>query len=248
MLKAENQLSGESFEMPNYRPIFPNIFTAGNIFCGFLSLIYAAEGKPMAAAWLIVFAGILDAFDGKVARLSGGATELGKELDSLADFISFGIAPAFLIHTFKLNVFGEGGLIVGFMYITASGYRLARFNLLSSSDEKQNFLGLPVPIAAMGLIGYIIFCHHIWGQIEYAEYLIVMMILFSALMVSQIEYYALPDNFNTRENRIKLLYIIALAIAGLIKPRLLMFPMFLIYILGGLILEGIRIIKNSKNE
>lgn len=234
--------------MPNYRPIFPNIFTAGNIFCGFLSLIYAAEGKPTAAAWLIVFAGILDAFDGKVARLSGGATDLGKELDSLADFISFGIAPAFLIHTFKLNVFGDGGLIIGLMYITASGYRLARFNLLSASDEKKNFLGLPVPIAAMALIGYIIFCYNIWGQIEYAEYLIIMMILFSALMVSQVEYFALPDNFNTRENRIKLLYIIVPAIACIIKPRLLIFPVFLIYILLGLVMEGVRIVKNGKHN
>ncbi|NMC44857.1 MAG: CDP-diacylglycerol--serine O-phosphatidyltransferase [candidate division Zixibacteria bacterium] len=229
--------------MPNYRPIFPNIFTAGNIFCGFLSLISAAEGEPTHAAWLIILAGFLDGLDGKVARLSGGGSALGKELDSLADFISFGVAPAFLVYTFKLNVLGKWGWIIGLVYITAAGYRLARFNLLATSDEKKHFLGLPVPGAALTLVSYVIFCYAIWDQIEYGEYLVSMMILFSALMVSQIEYEAVPDKFNTRANRLKLLYMVILALAALIRPRLLMFPIFLLYIAAGIIKEAVRVVK-----
>jgi CDP-diacylglycerol--serine O-phosphatidyltransferase len=229
--------------MPNYRFIFPNIFTVASVFCGFLSIISAAEGEPTTAAWLIILAGFLDALDGKIARLSGGASELGKELDSLADMVSFGVAPAFLIYTFKLHTFGKWGWIIGLVYITASGYRLARFNLLAQSEEKRNYLGLTVPVSALTLASYIILCYHLWGRVEYGEYLITMMILFSALMVSQIEYDALPDNFNTRENRIKIIYIVGLVLAALINPRLLMFPFFVVYIMIGLVKEGFRIVR-----
>ena len=229
--------------MPNYRPIFPNIFTFGNIFCGYLSIISAAEGEPTQAAWFILLAAFLDTLDGKVARLSGGSTEVGKELDSLADFISFGVAPAFLIYTFKLNALGKWGWIIGMVYITAAGYRLARFNLLAASEEKKRFVGLPVPAAAVTLTSFIIMGYEIWGRVEYGEFLISMIILFSALMVSQVEYEFIPDNFSTRENRLKLLYIVVLAIAALIKPRLLMFPIFALYIAYGLLRESARIIK-----
>lgn len=231
--------------MTNYRPIFPNIFTFGNIFCGFLSIISAAEGEPTNAAWFILLAGFLDTLDGKVARLSGGVTEVGKELDSLADFISFGVAPAFLIYSFKLNALGKWGWIIGMVYITAAGYRLARFNLLAASEEKKKFVGLPVPVAAITLTSFIIMCYDIWGQVEYGELLVSMTFLFAALMVSQVEYEAVPDNFSSREDRLKLLYIVALVLAALIKPRLLMFPLFAVYIAFGLVRESIRIIKQA---
>ncbi|MCK5127067.1 MAG: CDP-diacylglycerol--serine O-phosphatidyltransferase [candidate division Zixibacteria bacterium] len=231
--------------MANYRPIFPGVFTVGSIFCGFLSIISAAEGDPNTAAWLILLAAFLDGLDGKVARLSGGVSDLGKELDSLADFLSFGIAPAFLVYTFKLNAFGKWGWIIGLVYITASGYRLARYNLLATSEEKGNFLGLPVPVAAVTLAGYVLFCYEVWGSLEYHEYLISFMLIFAGLMVSQVEYDAIPDSFNTRENRIKLLYIVALALAVIFKPRLLIFPLFVLYIGSGLFREAKRIIKTA---
>jgi len=231
--------------MPNYRPIFPNIFTTGNLICGFLSIISAAEGDPTQAAWFIILAGFMDALDGKVARFSGATSSFGKELDSLADIISFGLAPAFLIYTFKLNALGKWGWIIGMVYISAAAFRLARFNLLAQSDEKVNFVGLPVPPAGLALASYVIFCYHIWGQIEYGEYLISMIIVFSFLMVSQVEYDTIPDHFNSRQNRIKLLYLVGLALAALIKPRLLMFPVFLLYVVFGLVKEAVRIIMST---
>jgi len=231
--------------MPNYRPIFPNIFTTGNLICGFLSIISAAEGDPTQAAWFVILAGFMDALDGKVARFSKAASAFGKELDSLADMISFGVAPAFLIYTFKLNVLGKWGWIIGMVYISASAFRLARFNLLAQSEEKKNFLGLPVPAAGIALSTFIIFCYHVWGRVEYGEYLVSMTVLFSALMVSQVEYDTIPDRFQTRQDRLKLVYIVALALAALIKPRLLMFPVFSVYIAVGLIKEAIRIVKSA---
>jgi CDP-diacylglycerol--serine O-phosphatidyltransferase len=229
--------------MPNYRPIFPNIFTTGNLICGFLSIISASEGDPTQAAWFIILAGFLDALDGKVARFSGATSSFGKELDSLSDVISFGLAPAFLIYTFKLHALGKWGWILGVVYISAAAFRLARFNLLAQTEEKKNFMGLPVPPAGLTLASYVIFCYSIWGRIEYSEYLISMTILFSGLMVSQIEYDTIPDHFNSRQNRIKLLYLVGLALAALVKPRLLMFPVFLLYVAIGLVKEAIRIAK-----
>jgi CDP-diacylglycerol---serine O-phosphatidyltransferase len=231
--------------MPNYRPIFPNIFTTGNLICGFLSIISAAEGDPTQAAWFVILAGFMDALDGKVARFSKAASAFGKELDSLADMISFGVAPAFLIYTFKLNVLGKWGWIIGMVYISASAFRLARFNLLAQSEEKKNFMGLPVPAAGIALSTFIIFCYHVWGRVEYGEYLVSMTVLFSALMVSQVEYDTIPDRFQTMQDRLKLLYIVILALAALIKPRLLMFPVFSIYIAVGLVKEAIRIVKSA---
>jgi CDP-diacylglycerol--serine O-phosphatidyltransferase len=229
--------------MPNYRPIFPSIFTTGNMICGFLSIVSASEGDPTQAAWFIILAGFLDALDGKVARFSRAMSAFGKELDSLADVISFGVAPAFLIYTFKLHALGKWGWVIGIVYISASAFRLARFNLLAQSEEKKNFMGLPVPAAGLTLATFVIFCYHVWGRIEYGEYLISMIIIFSALMVSQVEYDTIPDHFNTRKDRIKLLYIVCLGAAALIKARLLMFPGFLLYIIFGLVKEAIRIVK-----
>jgi len=229
--------------MPNYRPIFPNIFTTGNLICGFLSIISAAEGDPTQAAWFIILAGFLDALDGKVARFSGATSAFGKELDSLSDMISFGIAPAFLVYSFKLSALGKWGWIIGVVYISAAAFRLARYNLLAQSEEKKNFMGLPVPPAGLTLAAFVIFCHQLWGGIRYDEYLISMMIVFSGLMVSQVEYDTIPDHFNSRQNRIKLLYLVVLALAALIKPRLLMFPVLLLYVAIGLIKEAVRIVK-----
>jgi len=234
--------------MPNYRPLLPNIFTVANIACGFSALVAAAGGEPTKAAWLILLAGLMDAFDGKVARLAGGSSDMGKEFDSLADFCSFGLAPAFLIDSLNLALFGKWNWIIGLVYIVASGYRLARFNLLATSDEKKDFLGLPVPFAAVTLASYIIFCYDIWGGVIFDEYTVAMMIILAGLMVSQVEYYALPDNFYTRENWLKLLYIFLLALALIFEPRLLLFPLFVAYIIYGMVREVSRMLKTAASH
>ena len=84
--------------MSRYRGLMPGIFTMGNVVCGFLAILSAFEGAITTACWFIILAGFLDALDGKVARLSGGSSQFGVELDSLADFLSFGVAPATLVH------------------------------------------------------------------------------------------------------------------------------------------------------
>lgn len=226
--------------MSNYKGIIPGTFTMGNLVCGFLSILSAFEGHFTTACWFIVLAGFLDALDGKIARISGGASQFGIELDSLADFLSFGIAPAVLMHTIKLNALGKWGWVISVVFIMAASYRLARFNLLADTEEKKNFLGLPVPAAALALVSFIIFSYYIWGQLEYSEFLVSMIVLFAFLMVSQVQYEIFPDRFDTPQSRVLLAIALGSALAIVFNPRLLLFPFFSLYILWGMVREIYR--------
>ena len=223
------------------RGFFPGMFTMGNVACGFLAILSAFDGNIIHACWFVVLAGFLDALDGKVARLSGSTSQFGVELDSLADFLSFGVAPAVIVYVIKLQELGDWRFIISLVYILAAAYRLARFNLLADSDEKKDFLGLPVPAAAFGLVSFVIFCYSIWGRLEYSEILITMIVLFAFLMVSQVQYDAVPDKFLTRRARIKLVILLLAGVALLIKPRLMLFPLTALYILLGMAMELLRL-------
>ncbi len=231
--------------MSNYRGIFPGTFTMGNVVCGFLAILSAFEGHITTACWFVILAAFLDALDGKVARLSGGSSRFGIELDSLADFLSFGVAPAVLVYSIKLNSLGKWGWIISVVYIMAAAYRLARFNLFATTDEKKNFMGLPVPIAALAMVSFIIFSYDIWDKLEYGELLVSMIILFAFLMVSQVRYETLPDRFDTKQSRIKLAIILIVAVMAVFRPRLLLFPIFSLYILYGMIWEVYRLFYKS---
>jgi len=109
--------------------VIPNLFTAINMFCGFFSIIEASNGNINYAAWLIFVAALFDALDGIVARLTNSSSELGIELDSLSDVISFGAAPAFILYKTFLYQFDVYGIIIASLPMIAGGFRLARFNL-----------------------------------------------------------------------------------------------------------------------
>jgi len=219
-----------------YRQIFPGIFTMGNLFCGFASILTCVRGdNPTEAAWLIILAAFFDFLDGIVARLSKGASRFGVELDSLADVVSFAVAPAVLLYAFKLIEFGNWGWIVGFAYIMAGTYRLARYNLTAKIETKGNFIGLPVPVAAIGLASFVIFCNHLWGEIRLDKFLAIMLVTFSALMVSTIEYETMPKfDFRIRRNRIKVLVLLGAGLIILVRTRLAMFPLVALYVFMGI--------------
>lgn len=234
--------------MPSYRGIFPGTFTMGNVVCGFLAILSAFEGNITTACWFIVLAGFLDALDGRVARLSGGTSQFGIELDSLADFLSFGIAPAMLVYSIKLNALGKWGWVISIVYIMASAYRLARFNLLADTEEKKDFLGLPVPAAAVTLVSFVIFCYNLWDGLKFGELLVSMIILFAFLMVSQVQYDTFPERFDTKQNRIKLAVLLGAAVIVIFRPRLLLFPVLASYILFGMIRELYRLFYVSVSK
>lgn len=221
--------------MTKYKGMLPGTFTMGNVVCGFLAILSAFDGNVTTACWLVILAGFLDVLDGKIARLSGTTSQFGVELDSLADFLSFGVAPAVIVHSIQLVNMGKWGWLISVVYIMAASFRLARYNVLADSDEKQDFMGLPVPIAAAALVSYIIFSFELWGGLRHGEILVSIVILNAVLMVSQIEYVAMPDNFNSSRNRIRLVLLIMSGVAIILQPRLLLFPISAAYILFGIV-------------
>lgn len=222
----------------------------GNMLCGFISILQSFEGEAIHAAWLIILAGFFDALDGKIARISRSASRFGIELDSFADFVSFGIAPAVIFYSFRLYVLGTWGWLLGFLFIICGAFRLARFNIEARLEEKPYFTGLPIPVAAITLCGYTLFSYELWGELLYPEVLITLVIVFSALMVSGIEYETLPRfSLNSKKNLIKLIYILVALIAVLLKPRLAIFPLGMIYVLSGIVREVYQLVHmEPKNE
>ncbi len=228
-----------------YKSMIPGLFTMGNVVCGFIAIMSAFEGKVTEACWFIILGAFLDVLDGKVARLSGGSSQFGIELDSLADFLTFAIAPAVLVFTVKLSALGKWGWMISLIFIMAAAYRLARFNILASTEEKKEFLGLPVPAAALALITFILFSYDTCGGLEYSEILLGMIVLFSFLMVSQVQYDTFPDNFSDRQGRIKLVLLLASIVIIIFNPRQLLFPFMSLYILFGMIREFIRLMSKG---
>lgn len=235
--------------MKKVRGIFPGIFTMGNLFCGFLSILSSLDGNAIHASWLIILAGFFDALDGWIARFSRATSRFGIELDSLADFISFGIAPAVIFYSFKLYVLGKWGFIVGFVFILCGAFRLARYNLNAKSEKSNHYTGLPIPMSACTIAGYALFCYYLWGELRFPEILISMIIAFSGLMVSSISYDTLPSfHLGNRKNNLKLMYVGVALVALLIKPSLAFFPLGILYVLSGVGREIYGILHNPKKE
>ncbi|MCL5059032.1 MAG: CDP-diacylglycerol--serine O-phosphatidyltransferase [Actinobacteria bacterium] len=124
--------------------VLPNVITGANLVVGMLAVIYAVQGRYVTGAIMILVAAVLDRFDGKLARKMGTNSEFGKELDSLADLISFGVAPALTAYLWKLNDLGLPGILLIILFVLCGALRLARFNVM---DVTGHFLGVPITIA-----------------------------------------------------------------------------------------------------
>src|SRR6202163_3114533 len=129
--------------------LLPSLLTLGNMFCGYACIVYAMRGEYQTAAPFIGFAIVLDILDGRIARMTGTTSAFGVEFDSLADVISFGIAPAILSFAWGLQPLGRLGWAAGFLFVSAAAMRLARFNIQSGTGgDKRYFVGMPSPAAA----------------------------------------------------------------------------------------------------
>jgi len=177
--------------------VVPSLFTLFNLFFGIWSMVLASRGEFYRASWYIFFAGILDALDGRVARLSNTGTRFGGELDSLVDVVSFGVAPAFLIYMLVFWNAGQAEWIFCFFYVMAVAIRLARFNVTQAGAPKSAFIGLPSPAAGMTLATYYPFTQTAVYQgalrgLPWHHLLQFLMILLTILMVSQVRYATVP--------------------------------------------------------
>ncbi len=135
--------------------ILPNLFTTGNLFCGFYAIVQAMNGRFEQSAMAIFFAMILDSLDGRVARLTNTQSAFGEQYDSLADMLSFGAAPALVVYEFTLKGMGKLGWIAAFVYVAGAALRLARFNANIGVVDKKFFQGLASPAAAALVAGFV---------------------------------------------------------------------------------------------
>lgn len=225
----------------NFRKTFyvlPNLFTLSSVLCGFVSLALSASAPSEAnfylAAIAIVFGLFFDTFDGRVARMTKTQSELGRELDSLADVITFGAATALMVYKWALTSFGRLGIFIAGLYVCAGALRLARFNVLSQRDEAAGqkkpgkyTVGLSIPLAASVLVLMVIVSHNA-GQYRIVSEgsTAVIVVVLSALMVSRVRFRSFKD---LRPNRktiatVILLFggIAAVWIAGLEKALTLL--------------------------
>lgn len=195
--------------------ILPNVFTSMNLFCGYLSILFTSRQEFLEAGWIIVLAVICDILDGRLARLTSVTSRFGAELDSLADLVSFGVAPAFLVYSRYLSDYPLLGLVSTSMFVLCGALRLARFNITPPS-EKDVFIGLPIPAGAGILITLTIFEMQFVQVFRVPDIIIpVVVIVTSLLMVSQIEYPAMKKSKRTGPQRqlLVLFVVIALVVA-----------------------------------
>jgi CDP-diacylglycerol--serine O-phosphatidyltransferase len=169
--------------------LLPSLFTLGNMFCGYMCIVHAMRGDYESAAPFIGVAVVLDMLDGRIARMTGSASAFGVEFDSLADVISFGIAPAIMAYAWGLMPLGRLGLAAGFLFVSAAAIRLARFNIQSGTRvDKRYFAGMPSPAAA-GVIASTVYAYP-WGLYDYRAALpaLAVVLVPAALMVSTIRF------------------------------------------------------------
>ena len=219
--------------------ILPSALTLGNLFFGIWAIVSAARSDYERAAWLIVFAGILDTLDGRVARVTQTGSRFGEELDSLVDAISFGVAPALIMYFIFLS---EGwGWIAAFFYVAAAVTRLARFNVEQAGHAKVAFHGLPSPSAGMLLATYHpfsqtqFFVNHL-SHFKWPELMTALMIMTAMLMMSHVLYPVVPKfGFRTFKGIRNGLFILTVLVLGITVPSIFFFPALLMYLMYGVL-------------
>ncbi|PIE33524.1 CDP-diacylglycerol--serine O-phosphatidyltransferase [candidate division KSB3 bacterium] len=172
--------------------LLPNLFTLGNIFFGFFSIISTINGAYTRAAYAIVISAFFDVFDGQVARATNSTSKFGVEFDSLADLVSFGMAPGVLAYLWVLKPLGRFGWLGAFLFLVCGALRLARFNVQVEVVSSDRFIGLPIPCAAGMLASTILFLEHyaefIGAPHHYSFAIAVLVYMLAILMVSNVRY------------------------------------------------------------
>ena len=217
----------------NSRVILPNILTLIGVCIGLSSIKFAFDGKFELSVIAVIVAGIIDGLDGRIARLISGTSKVGKELDSLTDVISFGVAPAFIMYFWTLSEIGRLGWLISLIYVICVALRLARFNISSGGEPswKDNFFeGIPSPAGGVLVLMPLIYNFSEF-QLFNLNYKIVVPILFiitSVLLISKIPTYSLKKIVVRRSATIFLLFIV-----------ILYFGLLLIYTFNTLVISGI---------
>lgn len=232
--------------------LLPNLFTTAGLFAGFYAIVAAMKGYFDTAAIAIFIAMVMDAFDGRVARLTNTQSAFGAEFDSLSDMVSFGVAPALVVYSWSLEGLGKLGWLAAFVFAAAGALRLARFNTQVSTLDKRYFQGLPIPAAA-GIIASMV-----WLGVEYAipgtsviVLAAVITVLVAILMVSNIRYHSFKQvDLKGRVPFVAILLVVVAFVGISVDPPKVLFLIFFCYGLSGPIftlwtLRKTRLLRNK---
>ena len=229
--------------------LLPNVITLASIFCGFDAIRLASEATNdddfWRAALLLIFAMLFDTLDGRVARATKTASAFGLQIDSLADVVSFGVAPAILVYKWSLYQLGAIGIVASFAFAACGAIRLARFNVLSMRDKGaptkpgKYILGLPIPGAAGILISLVVANHAVQGDLHsrrYAFVLLAVVVALSGFMVSTIRFRSFKDIRLNARTAAFVAFVIgsSAAVSAYFKPAFV-----LVWLLGCYIVIGV---------
>jgi len=217
--------------------ILPNLFTSMNIFCGYYSIIASVQLRFVDAAIAILIGAVFDLLDGKIARATNTTSKFGIEYDSLADLITFGLAPALLMFLWVLESMGRPGWSAALLFTICGALRLARFNTYSSSSP--DFEGLPIPAAAAMNVSIVLFFSRLNINPESFKLIfLIMMFALSFCMVSSFRYKSLKKVSLFKSMKFnKLVGIVLVLVAIATEPSILLFVVFLLYVMSGPVLS-----------
>jgi CDP-diacylglycerol--serine O-phosphatidyltransferase len=233
------------------RSVIPSLFTTMNLFSGFFSIVQASQGQFRNAAWLIVLGGIFDALDGAMARLTRSSSEFGVELDSLADVVTFGTAPSFLLYASFFHEWETVGVVIAALPAICGSLRLARFNVQLVGFTKEYFVGVPIPTAAITTISYLVFFHLPPDSIippgARPTVLTAVTVAVSLLMVSTVRYDTLPGVSlkALRKAPAKTIGFALALVLAIVTAGKAIFPIFAAYLVFGIVRE---IVYRSREE
>jgi CDP-diacylglycerol--serine O-phosphatidyltransferase len=177
--------------------LLPSLFTTGNLFLGFLAIVQGLQAHFEVAALLVFGAGVLDGIDGRLARQTGTESDFGKEYDSLADLVTFGMAPALLAYLWGLSELGRIGWLLPFFYLVCAATRLARYNVQSDDEPRRYFVGLPTPASGAALVSVLFIApNNDWK--DWLNILVMGVVLVLALLMVSTFRYRTVKEFDPR--------------------------------------------------
>ncbi len=215
--------------------ILPNLLTTGSLFMGFFSIIASATGRIDNAVWAIFLAAVFDGLDGRVARLTHTESAFGVEYDSIADAVSFGVAPAVLFYQWALSPFARFGFLGASLFAICACLRLARFNVQINTVEKKVFNGLPSPMAALMLTATVLYFDDQAISVDaWRPFLLVMAYCVAFLMVSNVKYSSFKEMDVLKRKPFHILVLLILIIILIAtRPEMMIFTLISLYVLSG---------------
>jgi len=229
--------------------LIPSLFTAGNLMCGFFSIIATFRGEFVNAALLILLANVFDGVDGYVARLTRTTSQFGVEFDSLADVVAFGVAPAILVYFWALVPWDNWGWLAAATYVVCGAARLSRFNVQAQGPAKNHFVGLPIPAAAQMITSSVILYNYVGFEGAPTRHLTFLLVIYglAILMVSNIPYFSLKNN-DMRKRHPEWMFLSGVILITLIiaERHIMFFTIVLLYTLSGPLLWCLTRFKHRR--